>query len=106
MVPPAPGRFSITKACPTCFPTCSKTTRATISLVTPAGTGTITVTLREGQSCAGTGVSAATSNNALNTARQNTAFIDVSSGGRYDVVGEVRKAEPLAADLFMSSGRS
>ena len=41
-----------TKVCPTCRPTCSNTTRATRSLVTPAGTGTITRTLRNGQSCA------------------------------------------------------
>jgi hypothetical protein len=38
------------------------------------------VTLREGQSCPGAGVSAAMSKNALNTARQSTVFIDVSSG--------------------------
>src|SRR6476659_10807114 len=56
-----------------------------ISLATPAGTGTTTVTLREGQSCAGAAVSAAMSRNAPNTARQSKAFIDVSSGERYDV---------------------
>src|SRR5262249_6517660 len=104
-VPPAPGRFSTTKVCPTCLPTCSKTTRATISLATPAGTGTITVTLREGQSCAGAGVSAAMSKNALNMARQSMVFIDVSSGERYDVEAKT-KAEPLAADVVISSGRS
>src|SRR6478672_4551539 len=52
IVPPAPGRFSITKVCPTCLPTCSNTVRAMRSLATPAGTGTTTVTLRVGQSWA------------------------------------------------------
>src|SRR5262245_23249866 len=90
IVPPAPGRFSTTKVCPTCLPTCSKTTRATISLATPAGTGTITVTLREGQSCAGAGVSAAMSKNTLDTARQSMVFIDVSSGEKYDVEAKTK----------------
>ena len=52
VVPPAPGRFSITKVWPSCLPTWSITTRAITSLALPAPSGTTTVTLRAGQSCA------------------------------------------------------
>ena len=65
MVPPAPTRFSITKVCPTCFPTCSKTTRETMSLATPAGIGTTTVTLRDGHSCAVAGAKPAKQQQAM-----------------------------------------
>ena len=46
---------------------------------TIAGTGTITVTLREGQSWAAAAVIAAMDKNAENTARLSILFIDVSS---------------------------
>src|SRR3954465_2504735 len=75
MVPPAPGRFSITKVCPTCFPTCSKTTRAMTSLATPAGIGRMTVTLRDGQSCATADVSAAIDRIAPSAARRMMLFM-------------------------------
>src|SRR4051794_16164948 len=58
MVPPAPGRFSTTAACPSCLPTWSITTRARMSLALPAPSGTITLMVREGQSCAFAGAKA------------------------------------------------
>src|SRR3954468_16655554 len=58
MVPPAPGRFSTTADWPSCLPTCSITTRARMSLALPAPSGTITLMLREGQSCADAGARA------------------------------------------------
>src|SRR4051812_23229932 len=58
MVPPAPGRFSTMAAWPSCLPTCSITTRARISLALPAPSGTITLMVRVGQSCALAGAKA------------------------------------------------
>src|SRR3954447_22088851 len=75
MGPPAPGRFSITKVCPTCFPTCSQTTRAMALLATPAGIGRMTVTLRDGQSCATADVSAAIDRIAPSAARRMMLFM-------------------------------
>src|SRR4051794_22778524 len=58
MVPPAPGRFSTTAACPSCLPTWSITTRARMSLALPAPSGTITLMVRVGHSCADAGAKA------------------------------------------------
>ena len=52
MVPPAPGRFSMTKDWPICFDTCSSTMRATVSPALPALTALMTSIDRVGQSCA------------------------------------------------------
>ena len=75
MVPPAPGRFSITKVCPTCLPTCSKTTRAMMSLATPAGIGTTTVTLRDGQSSATAGARPASSRRSAEQRRDGFSWL-------------------------------
>ena len=40
-VPPAPARFSMMMACPSCVDNWSNTTRGTISVVLPAAKGTI-----------------------------------------------------------------
>src|SRR5947209_20043852 len=99
MVPPAPGRFSITKVCPTCFPTCSKTTRAMTSLATPAGIGTMTVTLREGQSCATADVSAAIDSIAPSAARRMMLFMVASSGVHIERQLVVRQCGVFARNL-------
>src|SRR5215510_7484959 len=100
IVPPAPGRFSITKVCPTCFPTCSKTTRAMTSLATPAGIGKMTVTLREGQSCATADVSVAINKIALNVALRNLVCMDASSAAYIERQPVVRRvARSIAPDV-------
>src|SRR5262249_27437480 len=48
MVPPAPGRFSTTIGCLTCFETCSSTMRPTMSLAAPAANGTTAWIVRSG----------------------------------------------------------
>src|SRR5436190_8056591 len=82
IVPPAPGRFSTTTLCPSCLPTCSITTRAMMSLALPAPSGTITVILRVGQSCAEAGtVNAKERNAAVNRRRRRVRnLIGVFSG--------------------------
>jgi hypothetical protein len=53
IVPPAPGRFSITNDWPTCLETWSSTTRAMMSPALPALTALTTSIWRDGQSYAG-----------------------------------------------------
>src|SRR5262245_61899724 len=55
MVPPAPGRFSITIGCPIAVLSWVATSRATKSVPPPAGKGTIRRTGFVGQSCATAG---------------------------------------------------
>src|SRR6516162_2120073 len=87
IVPPAPGRFSITKVSPTCLPTCSNTTRAMMSLATPAGIGTTTVTLRVGQSWAEARAKAARAMAVARTTRR-AIFIEISSKTRTELERE------------------
>src|ERR1700722_15844761 len=77
IVPPAPGRFSTTMVRPSCLPTWSMTTRVITSVALPAPSGTITVMLRDGQSCADAGAASAI-NVAITNSTQATARIDRS----------------------------
>jgi len=93
VVPPAPGRFSITNVWPTCFPTCSNTTRAATSLAVPAPSGTTTATARAGHSCAdaapGTAIAAhASQSAACNNARGicRPALIAFSLGFLFNIM--------------------
>src|SRR4051812_621732 len=52
MVPPAPGRFSITNDCPNCSERRCATVRAMMSVALPAVNGTMTETRLLGQDCA------------------------------------------------------
>src|SRR5882762_6451047 len=52
MVPPAPGRFSITTGWPTCKETFSDTVRAMMSVPLPGVNGTMTLIGFAGQACA------------------------------------------------------
>jgi hypothetical protein len=53
IVPPAPGRFSTTKGCPSCSDSRCATVRAMMSVALPAVNGTTTVTRLLGQDCNG-----------------------------------------------------
>src|SRR5438477_5353301 len=53
-MPPAPGRFSTTKACPMDFENWSAITRARMSVAEPAVKGTMTFTGPDGYDCAKT----------------------------------------------------
>src|SRR6187402_3222388 len=52
MLPPAPGRFSMTTGCPHIFCNSTPSERATMSVVPPGGNGTIMRTGFDGQLCA------------------------------------------------------
>src|SRR6266487_3447025 len=52
MVPPAPGRFSITTGWPSCAVSLSETVRAMMSVPLPGVNGTINLTVLVGQACA------------------------------------------------------
>jgi len=56
VVPPAPGRLSMTIGCPICADTCSSTMRPTMSLAFPALKGTMAVMVRTGKACARAGI--------------------------------------------------
>ena len=52
VVPPAPGRFSMTNGWPTCRDSWSSTTRPVMSTALPALNGLIAEMARDGQACA------------------------------------------------------